>query len=319
MRVALTISLKKIAPDDPHVRLLSLVHYAAYPATSELTSTTAPGPLMEIGYVHVVPEVRVLYHVAFPDIVLKNEMKKKIILIEAKSEAPPDLLQKVSKKFSSFTFEIVREHFGSEYHVECALLTYESRLPHFLKNLDALSQKIGRPLLLWYVSDEPAPYGDEEAYFIKKWQDPKHQDASLEEKLSHGVPIPVDRYVPKPLLDINPKRKYIFSELAVNLLLKSIERGILREERVIRTRDFLQKFKRDYPSPVSIERLLEVLSDITRVFPELAELSRTKETIRIKTARGLDLSAFSEIIAEILQLEDKEYREYIRKKSKLKT
>lgn len=125
--------------------------------------------------------------------------------------------------------------------------------------------------------------------------------------------------MPKPLLDINPKRKYIFSELAVNLLLKSIERGILREERVIRTRDFLQKFKRDYPSPVSIERLLEVLSDITRVFPELAELSRTKETIRIKTARGLDLSAFSEIIAEILQLEDKEYREYIRKKSKLKT
>jgi len=67
------------------------------------------------------------------------------------------------------------------------------------------------------ILDRPAPYGAEEAFFIKKTQTPVHRDHELENALSHGVPVLHDKYLPKPLLDIHSKDKHILIKLAFTL------------------------------------------------------------------------------------------------------
>jgi len=156
--------------------------------------------------------------------------------------------------------------------------------------------------------------GKQKKHFsLKKTETPTHRDPELENVLSHGVPILLDRYVPKPLLDIHAKSKHIFIELAFALYFKSMERAYFKEPQDIKIKPFLERFKDDYPSPVSLERLRRILKDVVTVFPEIAEISRTETILKIKTARNLDTDRFLRILNEISKLENKrEYRKYIR-------
>jgi len=294
------------------------VHYAAYPAKSKTTGNPIPGKLMEIGYVHEIPEVRIIFRTPFPDIVLINKREKIAILLDAKVDLPEKPVENISKKFSDITFDIVYEHFGGNYEIECVILTYESKYHKFIDYLSPIEQKIGKPMFLWYATDRPVPYGTEEAFLIKKRGTPIHRDPELETALSHGVPILLDRYLPKPLLDIHSKDRHIFIELAFALFLKSTERMFSKEPEDIRIRTFLERFKRDYPSPLPLERLIRGLKDVVAVFPEIGEISRSEAVLKIKTARNLDVDRFLRMLDEVSRLEKGEYKRYIRKHTEKK-
>ncbi len=310
----------KIKCKNPHEFLISVIYSLSYAST-----VRGPPPypsFLGLGYIFTALDIPSIYNMPAPDFLLVNTQRRIVIAVECKGDTVTDVIL-IRKKFSDQVIDAIRtvvHDTKGEYEIEFVIHTFDIYTNYYTNAILNIREHVSKNVFLWTTSAVPQIMANQsiggytEAYTLRKpflrENDIEHTDRDLEKLLTGGIGINESEIVCNSLADPEAEYPVLFYEISEYILRMAFTERYRGEK--IRITELVHQIKRDYQSPIKMERLRKIIIDIFTVFPELGDVKTSSDTVVFKKRPRINTDKFYNIREEIKEMSSSEAKRYVR-------